>query len=87
MLETTKIDPIHLKALYNNFILSNANKYEISIESLFKEIDDYLDSDNFFLPDENAQNLEYNTLRLGVDFCPYIVKIGSDKKHYWKRIS
>ena len=46
----------------------------------------YLESKNYSLPEENANDVQFNTVRQGKDFCMYIVKRGSDKTHYWKKI-
>jgi len=72
--------------LFNNFIKSNSNIYNISIDSIFQELYIYLESKNYSLPEENANDVQFNTVRQGKDFCMYIVKRGSDKTHYWKKI-
>ncbi len=76
-----------IEHLYNNFIKSNASKYDVSIETLFKGFTNYLGSENFFLPEQNANDLDVNTINIGNDYCPYIVKKCSDDSHYWKKIN
>ena len=81
------MNQLDTEQLYNNFIKANSNKYNISINTLFREFNSFLDSKNFFLPDENANTLDINTISLGKDFCVYIVKKCTDDSKYWKKIN
>jgi len=73
--------------LFHHFIKSNSEIYNISIDNIFKEFNSYLESQNYYLPIENANDLYINTIRQGKDFCLYIVKKGSDNTNYWKKIN
>tara|TARA_B110001450_G_scaffold192568_1_gene180836 strand:- start:529 stop:765 length:237 start_codon:yes stop_codon:yes gene_type:complete len=78
---------MEIESLYHHFIKSNAELYDIDINTIFKEFNLYLESQNYFLPICNANDLHINTIRQGKDFGLYIVKSGSDKTNYWKKIN
>ena len=78
---------MEIENLYNHFIKSNAELYNIDINTIFKQFNSYLESQNYYLPIGNANDLDINTIRQGKDLCFYIVKFGSDKTKYWKKIN
>ena len=76
-----------IEHLYNSFIRSNSELYDININTIFRQFHTFLDSQNYYLPNINANSLDVDTIRQGKDFCLYIVKKCSNDSKYWKKIN
>ena len=76
-----------VEQLFNHFIKSNCDLYNIQVEEIFKEFDVYFESQNYCYPSCDIKMLKINTVRQGKDFCLYKVKIDSNNYKYWERIN